>query len=344
MTLLLIALSNQGYWFGGEPATISLQSAVAQLPKADLVWELRYDGVRLDRGTAQVPGDEKAAANSIAIHPAVPEVRARVTMHWIYRMIARDTKKELESGDVPVYVFPRDAMQGLAVHLEGRRLMVCDKSASLPELLKRAAIPFTLVSAPGNLVFAHADDLVLVGEDVLTASPFEQAPLIHLAEAGASVMIFRQSKTPRVIGYPLGVRSALARLDWRMDHPLLAGFDRNDLRNWMTGAAPLRAVELPADEPALEIGFVAPELAGSGPAPINAVLVSKSIGLGRIVLCQLPLGDWKSDPRSQMLLRNAIEYLLTRPQPMPRRSSRLAGRLAAASLDRTVLVSHGGKP
>jgi hypothetical protein len=56
------------------------------------------------------------------------------------------------------------------------------------------------------------------------------------------------------------------------------------------------------------------------PVGIDSILLSKSVGRGRMVLCQLPLGKWQSDPRSQMFLRNAMDYLLTRPEPTLRPS------------------------
>ena len=340
VALLLVTLSNQGYWFGGEPATITLRPAVQGLPNADIVWELRFDGVTLDHGSAAVLSDGK----DIEIHPKVPKVRVRVAMHWLYRVVAREPKKELETGDVPVSIFPDDLIQGFTARFGARRLMVYDKAEGLPKLLESAGISCVQVSAVQRLEFARPDDVVLVGQEMLTDSPFEQAPLINLAEAGASVMVFHQSEPGRLMGYPLAHRAAPTHLGWRMDHPLLAGFEREDLQSWIAAVASLQVIQLPADEPALETGFYSREIAGKEPAPIDAVLVSKSVGNGRIVLCQIPLGDWKNDPRSQMLLRNALDYLLTRPQPTPRPSDRPVVRPAEKLPSRTNLIIPGDQP
>lgn len=338
-TLLVIAVSNQGYWFGGEPATIACRPAVKDLPGADLIWELRLDGIALSQGTAAVPGDDKEAV----IHLTPPKVRARVTFNWFYRVVERNTKKVFETGKIPLSVFPDDLLEGLARRLGRKRLVICDKPRGLARALESAAIPCTEV-ALDKLEFARADDIVLVGPDLLTDSPFEQGPLMNLAEAGASVIVFRQSEPGLLFGFPLMNRVAPAHpdtIEWRMDHPLLAGFEPQDLRSWIAGVSLLEVIQLPPDEPALEVGFYPREVAGDEPAPIDALLVSKSVGKGRIVLCQLPLGDWKKDPRTRMLLRNAIDYLLTRPQPTSRPSERAVARQKESLRSPTVLITPG---
>jgi hypothetical protein len=106
----------------------------------------------------------------------------------------------------------------------------------------------------------------------------------------------------------------------------------------------LWAVQLPADAPVLEIGYWPRETPGREPVPIDALLAVKATGRGRIVLCQVPLGRWATDPRSQLFLRNALAYLATRPEPTPPPSQRkVALRVVPASVP-TVTIPPGGRP
>ncbi len=81
-------------------------------------------------------------------------------------------------------------------------------------------------------------------------------------------------------------------------------------------------MQLPADEPALEIAWWPREVAGNKPAPIDALVLTKTLGKGRIVLCQVPLGAWESDPRSQLFLVDALDYLASPVVPTPPPSRR----------------------
>jgi hypothetical protein len=187
-------------------------------------------------------------------------------------------------------------------------------------------------------------DVLLVGLSMIGDSPFDQAPLAGLAESGTSVMIFRQSRPALLVGYPLAERDWIGRLSWLRDHPLLNGFEARDLDSWTSSERTMRVIRLPADEPALEIGFYPPEVAGKRPPPLDALLLSKSVGKGRLVLCQIPLREWANDPRSQMLLRNSIDYLLTRPQPTPRPSERPTTRPTPPMEIPTITLSPGDTP
>lgn len=338
-TLLIIVLSNGGYWFSGRPTTINLRSAVKEgLPDAEVSWELKLDGAELDRGKIRFPSGD----NEVNVKFQVAPARVRITLHWIYRITARTSGKELETGDVPINLFPGGLTDGLAERVDGKKVVIWDDPAGLPKFFEKAKVPFVRVAAAGSLQLAVAD-VVLVGADALGDSPFDQSSLLDLAESGASVMIFRQTRPARLIGYALTSRDAPARLEWRADHPLLGGFEPQDLQSWIAAAPALQVVQLPADEPALEIASFPPEVPSAQPVPIDAVLLSKSVGKGRIVLCQLPLGDWSTDPRSQMLLNNAMDYLLSRPQPTPRPSERPVMRPAETQPVPTIQL-NGDKP
>ena len=117
-----------------------------------------------------------------------------------------------------------------------------------------------------------------------------------------------------------------------------------DLHSWIAGVPSLHVVQLPADEPVATVGSYPREVPGEQPVPIDAVLMSKSVGKGRLVVCQLPLGDWSKDPRSQMLLNNAVDYLLSRPEPTPRPSERPTTRPAETQPTVPTIQLNGEKP
>jgi hypothetical protein len=210
----------------------------------------------------------------------------------------------------------------MASRLRGTKLYVIDRPDGLPALLAAAKIDATRVAATEDLQSPKAD-LVLVAANRLDDSPFAQAPLLSQAQAGAQVMIFRQTKPKSLLGYPLARRTLPPQLTWRQDHPLLQCLDADDLASWFVDESnELNAIRLPADEPVLELAAWPRETAGTDPVPIDALALVKAVGKGRIVLWQIPLGDWKSDPRSQMVLQNALNYMLTPPEPTPRPSER----------------------
>jgi hypothetical protein len=320
-TLLVVVLSSQGYWFGGQSGTITLHPAVrAGLPGAALLWELRWAGVELGSGKLALAGDDQPTI----LHLTPPAVRARLTLHWIYRVVQKSDGKELGSGDMPIEVFSDNLLAGVAGRVGSHRLVVLDStdaSDGLAKVLTAAKVPFTQMSDAGQLQTMRAD-VVLVGQNMLNGSPFDQGPLAALTESGTSVMAFHQSPADRLFGYPVASRNAPAALQWREDHPLLSGFADGDLQAWIGERATLDPVELPADAPALDIASYPRETPGKMPAGIDAMALTKTVGKGRLVLWQIPLGNFSDDPRSQMLLANAIDYLLTRPEPTPPPSQR----------------------
>lgn len=316
-TFLLIALSNQGHWFGGHPGVIEIRWPVEhEMPAAVLHWQLELSGARLADGSVGL----RDQASRIEVVP--PVVRTRTALRWAYRLVRESDQALLSEGAETIHVYPAGLLAGSAARIEGKRIVVCDVPEGLPRVLAEARIPHQALRDPHKLRLAKAD-IVLVGSDRLTRSPFAQTALLNLAESGASVLLFEQTRVKRLAGFALARRAASPELTWRREHPLLIGFEPGDFR-WDSLGGPLemRAIQLPADEPALEIAFWPPATPATEPTPIDAVLVVKAVGTGRLVLCQLPLRNWHSDPRSRILLRNALEYLATRPEPTPPSSRR----------------------
>jgi len=275
-----------------------------------------------------------------------PTVRVRTALTWTYRLISHDEKKELERGEQTINLFPQDL--GLTRVLKQQRraageLVVVEQQDSLSKRLEHSNALLTRVGDANKLQLLRPR-IVLVGPDALLASGFDQAPLLGLANYGASVMIFQQTRCGRLIGYGLAQRELPAKLEWRADHPLLRGLTAADLDSWFTDGAAPWAVQLPADEPALEIGYWPSEIPGLEASPIDALLLTKTVGKGRLVFCQLPLGPWDQDPRSQILLTSALDYLQTRPEPTPPPSQRpLVAPVAPTSIP-IITIPAGDKP
>lgn len=337
VALLMLVLANQGYWFGGRENSIAIQWALeSDVPPAVLQWHVAIDQMTLPNGNGRVALPEGAKASTVRIR--LPEVRVRTPMRWIYKVTSPDGAKVYATGEQALEVFPTNLLEGLAKRVDDKLVMVWDKSDGVPALLKTAAVPHRVIDRVDQFTMTRPD-AVLVGAEQLADVPGLQAALKGLAAGGTSVMIYRQSRIDQLMGYPLQNRRVVAvpaarppradeaqpgtRLSYRFTHPLLQGMTVGDWLSFESAwTHELRSVELPADEAALEIIYWPREAPGSKPVPISALLLARKVGEGRFALCQLPLGPWESDPRSQMILANTIDYLLNRPEPTPRPSER----------------------
>lgn len=347
-TLLMILLSNQGHWAAGTDGVVQFQwtadAVAAHAAGAELAWELRLASVPVASGRVPVK-DGRIADVTIE----APTVRARSEFTFHYTLRARDGAKPLESGQRTIVVYPADLTAGMAGAVEGKKLAVVGGAGSLGDVLRAAGVPHELLHAPGKLA-TRRPDVVLVAEDVLGKTEIDQSAPLALAESGATVVILRQTRPRQVAGYPLTPRRAVGELAWRTGHALLAGIDESILRSWEEHLdAEVLAVALPAGEAALELAYWPAEaraVRGGPAAPVDALLVTKSVGAGRVVLCQLPLGDWQRDPRSQLFLVNLLNYAATRPEPTPppsRRAERRPQPPAPPSVP-TITIPPGDRP
>lgn len=318
--ILIITLSNDGYWLAEQPATIEIKWAIPQeSPDAVLVWEFGFATLRLADG--QVKMDQGGA--SISIEP--PAIRVPTEFRWLYRVVRKGDKRTLTSGEETVVVYPRNQLDTVAERLTGKKVIAWDRSGRLSAVLDQAGIEHDAIDHPSKLALV-SPDIILVAPDSLSGALFEQGPLINHARAGSHVLIFAQTRLSRLTGYHLQRRTAARQMEWRLHHPLLIDLPREALDFCARRAGvEMRAVRMPTDEAALEIGYWPRESAGREPAPIDALILTKSIGAGRLVLCQAPLDRWQDDPRSRIFLRNALDYFLTRPEPTPRPSERHVG-------------------
>lgn len=341
---LVIALSNQGHWFGGQPGMVEVSWATsAAAPEALLSWELELASARLASGQVTLEADQPVTRIGVA----VPPVRVRTAMCWTYRVTRPGIADVLTGGSETIHVYPEDLLAGVGKRLEGKTLVVCDRAEGLPRMLAAAGILHTCIdddAADVGKLGTVCADVILVGPDWLTGSPFSQTALLNQAQSGRSVLVFAQSRVRRLAGYALLRRARPSRLEWRMDHALLEGFRAGGVQDWLRWPGDdVWAIQLPADEPALEVVYWPRETPGRDPVPIDALLVVRHIGEGRIVLCQLPMARWSDDPRAQLFVRNALNYLVTRPETTPSPSQRAIAQPPRPQRESEIAIPSGAR-
>jgi hypothetical protein len=340
VALIYVMLSNHGYWFAQQEGTIEIRPATGEVvPGSYLAWELWLDNVRFAEGqTEPLKVNEPAIVKLKA-----PSVRVMTTVAWRY--VWRDPAgkgRELSRGEHRIHIFPIDLLESTRSRLADEKLLVVDPGKGIAGALEAAKVPHERVDDVSGVRVAAVSRLIVVAPDVIDDSPFAQGPLLAQAEAGASVFVFAQSKPQALAGYPLKERRVPGQFELMADHPLLA--ERWPGHIYASGESP-RAIQLPPDEPALAVvAWPAETRDGVPTAPIDALLVTKSIGKGRIVLCQLPLGDPQSDPRAAIMLRNAIDYMLTRPEPTLAPSQRARPKETTPTTIPTIQVLPGANP
>ena len=151
---------------------------------------------------------------------------------------------------LPIEVYPDDLLAGVARRMAGKPLAG----------LGRARGAAGAAEAGGSQAHAIAGDaavavcpsrLVLVGADRLGKECREQAMLLNLARRGPSVLVLRQTQPASLAGYPVSPQTA-AEVGLAGRSPL--GPPSAAVGGAQTGPEAW-AVQLPADEPALEIAW-----------------------------------------------------------------------------------------
>ncbi len=307
--LLILLLANQGYWFGGQDATITATWAVkADLPAAEVVWELSFNRVRVAQGTMDI----KAGDASTTLTLAVPEVRVVTSMLWSYTLKRKDTGEVIQTGEWPVTLYPKKLYSDFSQRLKTRKLTIIDPQPELSDFLTANGIPNTRLSEASSLETRQAD-VLLVAPGAMGNAALVQERLVEQAKHGASIAVLCQDGE-NMIGYRLTSRP-LGPLSYRLHHPLLADLDASAQEAFFHTAREIRAIALPSDEPALDVVSFSRETPGTNPVPIDGLLVTKTMGSGRIVLCQCPVPAPSQHPLAQVFYNNLLNYLLTRPEP-----------------------------
>jgi hypothetical protein len=314
-TILLVALSNGGYWLSGQTETVEIRWATEQpVAGVTLAWRLTAGEASLASGRLSLSADRQPTTFRLT----VPRVRTRTAMKLAWRAEQAGRNKPIAEGIAAIEAYPDDLLAGLSKRLTAKHVFVWDQPESLPALLKKAKIEYTQVSDEKGLSFI-SPDILIVGKGRLGTEAADQQKILGLASSGVNVLVLNQTRPSTLAGYALTRRTPPAKLAWREEHPLTASLRRFGDQQGLGDCWPIR---LPADEPALEIAFWPREVAGTAPAPIDALVVNKSVGRGRLVLCQIPLGSWQSDPRSQLFLVDALDYLASPVVPTPPPSRR----------------------
>ena len=276
VTLLIVLLSNKGYWFGGQAGTIGVRWALeGQVPEAVLQWQLMFGSIRVAEDRVALPADGRGST----IRVTSPAVRVPTQVRWVWQLSKRDGGT-IGSGEQVIHLYPEHMLEPLQERLRDRKVVVWDEAKGLPAALKQASIPFEAVQKASELEFLSAD-IILVGPGQIDATAFSQTMLVAQAQAGRSVLVFEQHDPPRLNDYALLRRPAPERVEMREDHPLLRHLRAEDVRSLLASQSrDIWAIQLPADEPALEVIWWPREVPGREPVPIDALLAVKREGRG----------------------------------------------------------------
>jgi len=330
--IVILTVFNQGIWFGGQTGNIAIQWNKRASHQAALVdWKLMHDGATLAAGETQLAAEDKPANVSLRL----PEVRAETRLIWSYAIHTPGTEKPIAENQVAIHLYPNNLLKSLPQRLSGTSLAVWDRADGLPAILSESKAPFTRVPNEASLHLSKLD-MLIVGADQIADQPFAQSTMLHYVENGTAALVLRQTRLHTLAGYPvvqrqtsriptakestsapptsaaaLSVSASGSNLVWREHEPLL--------QNLLTRPVPAGenefAIRLPPDEPALEMVYWPRESPADEPVAIDALVVAKSLGRGKLLLCQVPLGSWKTDPIAQLFLSDAIDYLKAPVEP-----------------------------
>ena len=316
--LLIVVLAHGGFWFGGRPNRVdwTWNLPAAQIPAAEFRWRLQYGKIVMASGTVPLAAGKEAGSLDVTL----PEFRAPSDLVLHYDLVTAGAGDVLESGGVPLHGVP-DGLLGQAGKLVAKKkIAVLDSNDGLADLMKRAGVDFWRIAGLSDLQLA-SPDILIIGQDAL-GDVLAQDDLLDRACAGANIVVLAQNRTKQTVGYALGDHSTRAALAMAQRHPLLIGFTLEDMQAWARCRDALRAVQLPANEPAHELLYWPVETPGKEASPIDALAVTRTMApaqkgqpAGRIILFQIPLSDWRDDPRGSMLMANILEYTVTGAQP-----------------------------
>jgi hypothetical protein len=336
LIVLLLTLAHGGHWLGGHTESISIAwPAKSGMPAAAIHWQCSMGTVSLASGNASMPD----AAHPLIISLAVPHVRVTTRVHFSCTARDKNNDTKIAGGEGDIVVYPDQLVGTFEKMYTGKRVVLLDHSKSILKLLDQAKIHADPILDLSQLLLRQTDVLI-VGPDELKSSPLQQPALLPMASKGCQIIILRQRDVTTIAGYHLSQREVLSNLIWTTDHPLLAHLDTDTLQTWI-GNTTTPAIRVPAGDASLEVGYWKPEAHSQSPSPIDALLMTSTIGTGRLVFCQLPADDWANDPRSQILLRNILSYATTRPEPTPRSDQRTTQRVVRVIPQPNILAPVG---
>lgn len=308
--LLIITLAHGGFWSAGEEGRIAMTWAVADspMPESVISWQLFLGDLELTSARQDIAG------GSGEIKIKMPETRVATDLQWRYQLKRKDSQQLLQSGTLTIHVIPPGILAQKARLFAGKRILVLDEPARLPALLSHGGITHERVSDLNTLALAEPD-FILIGENQLPANPLADDVLMRQARRGAGVAVFLQSSRENVLGHPTVLRPAGSALVMRSRLLRFDPLAEADLSAWAAPHGELRAIRLRADDPAVPLVTLSDESNKEIPALTDALIASISVGKGRILVCQLPVGAWQQDLRGEMFLAGMLDYLLSPAEP-----------------------------
>jgi hypothetical protein len=308
-TLILVVLSCQGYWLGGRSGTVSVQvnpEALPRLEQATFEWKLLHADVLLAQGDLAVSAGQRPAALSVKL----PEVRVRTAMQLTHRLLNRGGTAVIAEGRSDIHLFPDDLLKPTARLVARHNLLVIAPSDHpLVSLLSEKSIPHDRADSVSPLARSR---VMLIPSRPKPLTGFEQTALLNAAAAGSNILLFQQDGPDRLFNYK-SVRRKAEGISWLQGRPLWRGLEANDLARWFASDQMVTALRVPVHDSAEKLAYW-PPAENKVEQTVDSAVLSKPVGSGRIVVCQLlKTTAWSDDPRLQVVLANAIQYLADGP-------------------------------
>jgi hypothetical protein len=314
-------LPNDGYWVGGQEQRVAIHPLAEAGGRPFVVdWRLTFGDKKLGWGMTPIqnPGMNPPFRMNV---PPVRE-RTELELSYTFRPLDKDAKSHDET--MPVHLFPNSLIADHSMATAGKTFVVLDADTGIAEFLRQAKVHYTDIKASSRLELL-APDVLLVGAGMLSKST--EWAIMDQVQRGASVLVFAQHAGESIGGYRFEERKAPSSFVWHAEHELFRSLTESDLQSMVENAGEdFVAFQLPANSPSLVLCSWPPEIPrkdADQTGPVDALVATLKIGQGRLVILQLPLKDWQHDPRVQIVLNNALDYLLTRPEPTPRPSERI---------------------
>lgn len=329
--LIMATLWQQGHWIGGEPANIVFtRSPGVTATDAEIAWQLKYGQIVLQRGELTFAADAKSA--QLQIIPPVPQRQQSFTLKFEWVAKTADGGQTLAQDSQQIHVYPPNVLDAPAKHFADRSIAIVGKQTELRDVLTGAGLTVVRQVEQVSQLVGSEPDLIVVEPNGLPAESMFQQPLLDMARRGATVVILSQDKVKDVLGFQV-VDRAPAKLAWQTDQLLLATLNEPQWSSIMTmsdDATTMHCVRIGADAQAEPLVYIPPPKrlpdAVAADAATDALLVIQKTGEGQLVISQLPIGSWKTDPRMRVFLANMLELTVSPVEPTPSQQERIKAR------------------
>lgn len=320
--LLIISLSHQGYWFGGQENKIDIQWAqMEKMPSAEFSWRINVGRASLAAGQLKLPAD---AENGTELKLTLPDVRHVTELQFAWQLKTDETNRLLDSGSRTIQLYPSKTRANESRKLNGSRLVVIEsaKSPIISDWLTATGVKHKRVQHLTQLQLIPAD-IIVVSEGKLGPSPFARGPLINALRQGANVVMLKQDYGSPFEGINQVRSKPPSTYCWNTEHPIFKDTSLaalNSLANPFAVTKMLRIGEgkgdslafvdrMPVPRERSQFGVNPPESDRSATDQPPSLVLATTVGQGRLVCCQCPLASPATDPRSRLILVNALTFL-----------------------------------